>query len=858
MSGSGVKRAPVAIEGLPSAVMPGNDFDQDADVAFEDLGHLPQTSATSPVTSSDSKTAMAQDLAKSGLVPEDVGAYVAGMPELTACKIRLFRTDVQSSPGYVIPYYGIDGKKVPFYRVRMFSEAPGRAKYLQPADSVTHIYYPRRFAEALGRLRNGALPRSQINGHKPTLIICEGEKKAERAMQDGFLAVGLGGVYSWKSRTLVIPDAAKLEHDKSKRAIHVKLPSNADSVDGIEAAVISKWALGFQEIVHLALEMQMNILIVFDSDFPPNPKVQVAAATLGFELRTAGIPITRIRQVVLPSKDRKVALDDYLMEEGPDKLEELVHSVLSRRTAFPSHPSMKAYVNSKLGYLKTRDQAKQLAVSIIADMDVYGARMKDENTGTPFYFDGKTKALMPVNLMHFGAAPLHETDFGRHLFRSYDISQADTRLLPWLASHFTGEDPIFNVQPRSTIHALPNGDIAYQISDGQYALITPSGSRPIRILDNGSQGLLFRGGQVDPVDIGRLQAELTKQLKEPLTPWWLDVLREFKFQKDTDRILATVLFYISPWFLRWNGTQLPVELMIGEPGSGKSSMYMLRAQIITGRAALRNQPGSIRDWYSSITSTDGLHITDNVKFANKENRQLISDEICRLITEPDPYVEQRKLYTTADIHRVPVRSVFAFTAIQQPFTNADIIQRAAIFELNAVGGDHDNSWVENKLAARGGREGWIAHHLVAIHRFLKKSTAGSWDKKYRSKHRLIHYEQLLCAFGEMLGIGSAEYIRDKCIIEAESQVSKYDWIMEGLTEFCLAVTKGNPNASFTLSDVAEWAQYIEDFKDNETLTNARRLAHYLRSHITMAEKVTGLYEVGRVANRTTYKVRPQK
>lgn len=831
------------------------DFDPDVDIA--ENYHVSESKAL--VTNAFASQTMHSDLARSGLAPEDMGAYLAGMPELTACRVRLFKGDSQVSPGYVIPYYGYDGRKVPFYRVRMFSDVPGRAKYLQPPDTSTFVYFPRTFTALLKKLKDGNLPRSHINGFQPTLIICEGEKKAEKATQEGFLAIALGGIYNWKSRTLVIPDASKMEHDKQKHSIHIKLPGGSQNSENVEATVLSKWAMGFQEIIHLVQDMDMNVIILFDADYPLNPKVQVAAATLGFELRTAGIPINRIRQVKLPSSNQqKVALDDYLVNEGADKLEELLHATLSKRTSFPSHPSMRAFVNSRLANLRTRDEAKSLAVAIIADMDANGARMKDKDSGLPYYFDAVSKSLMPVGLLHFGASPLHETTFGKYLFQHYDLSQADSRILPWIASYFTGEEPVFNVQPRSTIHSMPNGDIAYQLNDGMYALITPSLARPIRILDNGTNGLLFKGGQVEPPDLEKLKKEITKQLKQPLKPWWLDVLKEFKFQRESDRILATILFYISPWFLRWHGTQLPVELMIGEPGSGKSTMYMLRSQIITGRTALRNQPNDPRDWYASITSSDGLHITDNVKFANKDLRQRISDEICRIITEPDPYVEMRKLYTTSDSLRIPVRSVFAFTAIQQPFLNADIIQRAAIFELDAIGQDHDNNWTENHINSKGGREAWMAHHMVTLHKFLHNvKEKGQWNARYKSKHRLVNYEQLVTSFGEMLGMGDALKIKTECIQNAEEQVAKYDWVMEGLVDFCrmLEPAMKDPKKTFTLADVADWAGYTDDFKTNETITNARRLSHYFKSHATMIAKVTSIHEVGRYANRTVYRIK---
>jgi hypothetical protein len=132
---------------------------------------------------------------------------------------------------------------------------------------------------------------------------------------------------------------------------------------------------------------------------------------------------------------------------------------------------------------------------------------------------------------------------------------------------------------------------------------------------------------------------------------------------------------------------------------------------------------------------------------NKELRQRLSDEMCRLVTEPAPYIEMRKLFTTNENFRIPVRTVFAMTSIQQPFMSADIIQRSLILELAAIGKDFDNSWAERALAKSGGRVGWLAHQLAVLHLFFKKVSQGGWNPNYKSSHRLANFEQMFRVIG---------------------------------------------------------------------------------------------------------------
>lgn len=803
------------------------------------------------------------DLKKSGITREDIGAYIAGPSELTACNLGMYAEQgSMQSPGYVIPYYDIKGKRVPFYRIRLFNVAPDRPKYLQPANTASYIYYPRKFQEMVRKLEDGELPRTKINGYQPQLLIVEGEKKAEKAAKEGFLCIGLGGVYNWRSRTMLLPKDTKVARDESSGLITIKLPSDSEAVDEIETIVKHKWAVGFADVIAMIHKYDLNVVIAFDSDYPENPKVQKAAASLGFELRSLGIKMTRIRQLRLPAGDKqKVAIDDFLMDEGADKLTTLLHELLSDRNAFPTYPNMREYVNRKLSRNIHRDEAKDIAAAILTDMDAKGSRLQDIDTGTPYYFDGDSKKLLRVNMLRHTQEPLHESDFGRMLYQRYDIAQSDHKVLPWIASGFTGEEPVYPVQPKSVLTLLPDGTVALQISDGQYIRVTPDPKKPFIVADNGTGGILFKSDQVDPVNISLLQSHLKDQLSKPFEAWWIDCLKEFKWVRPNDLYLAALLFYIAPWLLRWKGTQLPVELMIGEAGSGKSSMYMLRMTILTGRPMLRNQSSDLRDWYASITGVDGLHVTDNVHFVSKEIKQRLSDEICRIVTEPDPYVEMRKLYTTSDNYRLPVRSVFALTAIQQPFTNSDIIQRAAIFELNAVGGEHDNDWVGRHIRTRGGREAWIAHHLIAIHRFLRAANEGKWDERYKSHHRLVNYEQCLSLMAEITNIGTADQVTKEFMRYAEDQVSDYDWTMEALKEFAeyaLPQLMVNPKTAFTTGHIADWASTKDEYKDNQNLVGARKLSRYMKAHMTMITQVTGIFEFTKVGTQITYRVKPIK
>lgn len=787
------------------------------------------------------------DLAASGLKAADIGARPAGPSELATVGVG-GRVD-----GYVIPYFKPDGELLPFYRVKLIDHEP---KYKQPKGSINHLYFPRNFEAVLRK-------RLQQRSKKPVyVVLTEGEKKAVTACKHGIPTVAVGGVYSWRNRTLLMPSDTKLEADYG-RLKQIKARLSSSGADSLQET--STLAFGMHDLITLLLKHKIPLVIIFDSDEDGvKLEVQKAAALLGYELRHRGLKMNQIRQVILPvdTDTDKMGLDDFIMQYDVGELEDLIQECLERRSAFPRHPNPKEYLNTRLlkGKLNRRE-AQDLAASILCELDAKGKRLHNKGTNSPYYFDETLHTLMPAGLLQKYGEPMHESAFGKLLYREYGLSVGDTRVITWLATQFTGEEPIEDVHPNRII-AHPKGlkdCIAMQISDSHFVIITPDPENPIKLCTNGSYGLLFEQNQVEPLDGEVIFSEFQKQLKKPLKPLWRDVLEELAIaepdgRKGSRKDLATLLFYCSPFLYRWRGTQLPVELVVGEAGSGKSSLYALRLGILTGRPNLRNMPNDIKDWHASVSHTGGLHVMDNAKFTNKDLQQRISDEICRIVTEPYPHIEMRQLYTTSTQLVIPVGCVFAMTSIEQPFHSQDIIQRAAVLNFEAIRRPHDGDWVQHQLEKYGGRLKWFVHHLLVLHKFLKGVVHdGLWDTEYQATHRLAHYEQCLYCMGEVLNLDTS-FTADTLLSITENTMSEADWILEGLKAFAESIKSQGPNYRFGTKEIVEWAGFEDDYATNQTLTNTRRLGKYIKSHRSVIEKVAGIQETDKANNRQMYRL----
>jgi hypothetical protein len=782
-----------------------------------------------------------EDLANSGLEPQDVRARVAGPSEKSATNTP------QGVDAYALPYFDMYGKVVPFYRVKLINSPDPKIRYKQLATAANHVYFPPGFQAALRGAR--------------CLIITEGEKKAAAAVKAGFAACALGGVDSWRSRTIVLSKDATVGTNKSG-AIVAKLPAGKDVHESTDTL-----AKGLSDVIDYAIKKKLPIVICFDTDLDIpdfiNYEVQRAAATLGYELRFRGVPFNSIRQLILRPNPKlgltgKMGLDDWLVHEelGADALEEVLSTVLSQRQAFPRHPNPREYVNRKLQRINIpRSELQALATAVTSELDAEGIRLYCPLDDNMYYFDETNFKLMRVefsNQMSFSRTPI-----GIKLYNDFGLSSADVRLLSHLNAQFCGEQPIQNVKPEKVV-TCRGDNIYYQLSDG---LMVRVNRDEIKLLHNGQDDVLFEAEMVKPVPHMQLM-ELVAQYQQEKTPpnYWYDVLKEARIKEspnDQTRKLLSLLYSISPWLYRWRGTQLPVEQMLGEAGSGKSTLYSLRLRILTGISVLRNAPNDIRDWTASIAFTGGLHVTDNVHMPNSRLKQELSDELCRIITEPEPHIERRKLYTDNQIIRTPVKCVFAITAIKQPFVNTDIIQRSVIAELDKGTGEveYEADWETAQLNRWGGRTQWIAHQLVFLQRMFQLIDK-EWQNSYKARFRLINVEQLLMFAARIYGEEST-WIPQYLELQRDASTAKADSALEGLAMWAEEVRvsfqkKNNPqglkHAAFTALDMVSHFEGDDEFERNTVLTNARSLGRYLVEHKHEISHIAGIVPAGRKKN----------
>lgn len=803
-----------------------------------------------------------EDLAKSGLEKDkDIKIMTVDDTVRAACNMSPQRT------GYVISYHSIDGKRVPFYRVKIFKDNPEdpAPKYLQVKNTPNHIYFPHNF---MGTFNS--------TGRK-LIILTEGEKKAAAVSKYGIPCVALSGVDNYRNNITLIPKNLPMEpYPHNKNMVMVKA-----SMEVLQEHT-SSYATGFEELVELVRKTGCQLVICYDLSAPSdNPQVQRAAARVGYEFRNRGVSVLNIRQMYLPqlSAEGKPALDDFLVHKdgGIDKLKKLIHDILQKEVAFPTHPNIKEYIGKILNRPRiTRKNYQELASIVTTDLDARGKRMFSPAEDQLYYFDNETKHLMKIQLNEDMRSAINETEFGKILYDRYEVSAvADSKMVAWLATQVPNELPIKQINPARIISkpAMNEDCVRFQLNDGQFIKVTGNPDKPFQILTNGEDDTLFTSDVQLPINGAELSKALSEVIKKPIKPWWFDVLKEVKLKDRGNAAMAMgLLYYISPWLYRWRGTQLPIEMVCGESGSGKSTLVSLRLNILTGQASLKNAPTDLKDWYASITKSGGMHVIDNLHFTDKQLAQRMSDELCRLVTEPNPAIEQRKYFTNADIIRFPINAIFSFTAIKQPFNNADLIQRSFILELDKVqaleaddSGElevkdyaFDGYWLQHQMDRFGGRVNWIAHHIWVLHNFFKLVKT-EWDPKYKAKYRLINLEQAMILMSKVLGVENGEeWIPSYLSSTTNKIIQKSDWTLDGLKAYADHRRKHGMEADFSAADITMWCNSQEDYEENHMLKNARTLGRYLAQWKYNIATIAGIIESRRVANKQFYNVTKQK
>jgi len=294
------------------------------------------------------KDLMLDDLARSGLDAKSIEQIkVKALTREATGKLLNSKSEDDCLVSYQIPYFTLDGKPTKdFYRVRFLEEPPkgkfGAEKkprrYTQPKDEPPRFYLP------------PIIDWSEVaNDTDIPLTFTEGEKKSAAACQNGIACIGLGGVWSWRSKAYNLP--------------HIR---------------------DFKEFTWKGRQ----VFLCFDNDLWDNDKVLHALTALASKLHEFGAYVSF---KFLPEGVEKIGLDDYLLDHNAEDFEDL-------ETESYTDLEQLIELNTKWCLLK-----KHNAFMNIEDREIFSSRkaLQDNLFGNRFIerFDGDG-TLRRVNLFN--------------------------------------------------------------------------------------------------------------------------------------------------------------------------------------------------------------------------------------------------------------------------------------------------------------------------------------------------------------------------------------------------------------------------------------------------------------------------
>lgn len=172
--------------------------------------------------------------------------------------------------------------KTDYYNRRLKNPEYGKGKYIKPAGIPSQIFRPLH------------LPIAALQDITKPIIITEGDKKAIKAVQEGFPCLSLGGVWGWKCKPSTICLDENYEWE-------------------LTADIIP-------DLVHANFK-DKEVILCYDNDMYHNSKVKQALYSLAaYLISEKG---AKVKLIFLPEGEAK-GIDDFLVAYGADEFQKLL------------------------------------------------------------------------------------------------------------------------------------------------------------------------------------------------------------------------------------------------------------------------------------------------------------------------------------------------------------------------------------------------------------------------------------------------------------------------------------------------------------------------------------------------------
>ena len=595
------------------------------------------------------------DLRKSGLSDETINMMRVYSTRPADIPKLLGWNPEKAVSALAFPYPGSGG----FIRFKVFppyADAKGtKVKYLQPKGSGAHLYV---LPVVRSALKNPSLP----------LYFAEGEKKAAKAVQEGFPCVGIGGLWNWQEK--------------------------GEPIEELDAIALA----------------DREVFIVPDSDVWSRKDLQRAVYAFASELEKRGA-IASV--VVMPQeREEKLGLDDFLVAHSPEQFRSLKKLALKHPT-FRQHQdwyrdwdrkrrqSVEADKTARYAEaaatkeqiqravrrimlqekVKTFDKHRQVADLAHEHLARQGNFYRTAD-GRLFYFHNEAHELLD----------LEQTRFSRFFTDTFNLSY--TEAVFRIALDFL-QSAVFMRGVLTEIHTFsyydPVSGLLAVSNGGEGIWIREPGGQWTKG-KNGDAGLLFLPDPDGSEWIPEFGNEGTS-LK-----WLLDLIpfAEDPLGREISQTLLLV-WLIQQFFPPFRRTRM-IPAFLGPQGSGKTTACRLIGRVLVGEAfevsGLRREK---EDAFIAAVTNRVVHAIDNAD----TRIDWLEDILARYATG-EKY-RMRRLHTTNEEASYIPRAILLLTSRDPHFNRPDVSERLLPLYLRRLESFVDENRIYRELGERRGR-----------------------------------------------------------------------------------------------------------------------------------------------------------
>ena len=383
----------------------------------------------------------------------------------------------------------------------------------------------------------------------------------------------------------------------------------------------------------------------------------------------------------------------------------------------------------------------------------------------------------------------------------------------------------------TTAHSLSHYDAAtnrlYLFDQDRYVYrISPT---DVERVDNGTDGVLFvRNAKWTPFEIGTPTGK-SKGIAETLLHSVR--LREQALSRSEQEWLFESWVY-ALFFPELFPTR-PILAMIGEKGSGKTSVLRRIGQLLFGpKFQVMSMSHDEKDFDAAVTS-DAFVVVDNAD----GNVPWLDDKLAVVATGGT--LKRRNLYTTNQLVEFPISAFVGITSRTPQFRREDVADRLLLFHVERLEAFGAESTLLAELTAQ--RNALMTELVGRLQRVLA-ALAKNKDKTYPTNFRMADFAQFVLKVADADGrLAEAQAMFDRLAAEQLAFIVQDDPVIELLEDWiALEGGKGKEVTTAQLFDelrrMTNSSQRTFDFK------SAKGFGQYLQSNRATLKALFGATE----------------